>query len=86
MVGTRQQNIARIENPAYQGHSLSLLRRIARTLGLVVHVDFIPAADIVERYARPASSSPVPQEHPAATARRRKQAPLGRRGKAQSGV
>jgi transcriptional regulator with XRE-family HTH domain len=43
MVGTQQQNIARIENPAYSGHSLSLLRRIGRALGMVVRVQFIPS-------------------------------------------
>lgn len=49
MVGTKQQNIARIENPAYDGHSLSLLRRVARALGMVVHVEFIPAEEVVAR-------------------------------------
>ncbi len=60
MVGTRQQNIARIENPAYSGHSLSLLRRVARALGMVVHVEFIPAEEVVARElgedARPKST------------------------------
>ena len=49
MVGTKQQNIARIENPAYEGHSLSLLRRVARALGMVVHVEFIPPEQVVAR-------------------------------------
>ena len=49
MVGTKQQNIARIENPAYEGHSLSLLRRVARALGMVVHVEFVPPGQVVAR-------------------------------------
>lgn len=61
MVGTRQQNIARIENPDYSGHSLSLLRRVARALGMVVHVEFIPAEQVVARElgddARPKSTT-----------------------------
>ena len=41
MVGTQQQNIARIENPAYTGHTLSLLRRVAKALDMVLRVQFI---------------------------------------------
>ena len=48
MVGTKQQNIARIENPAYSGHSLSLLRRIAHALGMVVRVQFLPSEQVLE--------------------------------------
>lgn len=48
MVGTKQQNIARIENPAYSGHSLSLLRRVGRALGMVVRVRFIPTEQAIE--------------------------------------
>lgn len=47
MVGTKQQNIARIENPAYDGHSLKLLRRVARALGTAVHVEFVPVEQVV---------------------------------------
>ena len=47
MVGTKQQNIARIENPAYSGHSLGLLRRVARALGMVVRVQFVTAEQVV---------------------------------------
>jgi hypothetical protein len=41
MVGTQQQNIARIENPAYTGHTLSLLRRVAKALDMVLRVQFV---------------------------------------------
>jgi transcriptional regulator with XRE-family HTH domain len=41
-VGTTQQQICRLESPAYEGHSLSMLRRVASVLGLHVRVAFEP--------------------------------------------
>jgi DNA-binding XRE family transcriptional regulator len=38
-VGTTQQQISRLESPAYEGHSLSMLRRVASYLGATVHVE-----------------------------------------------
>jgi len=38
-VGTSQQQISRLESPSYQGHSLSMLRRVAEVLGAAVHVE-----------------------------------------------
>ncbi len=38
-VGTTQQQISRIESPSYEGHSLSMLRRVAEVLGATVHVE-----------------------------------------------
>ncbi|HOD29498.1 MAG TPA: helix-turn-helix transcriptional regulator [Syntrophales bacterium] len=38
-VGTTQQQISRLESPAYEGHSLSMLRRVADVLGATVHVE-----------------------------------------------
>ena len=38
-VGTSQQQISRLESPGYEGHSLSMLRRIAEALGASVHVE-----------------------------------------------
>jgi len=38
-VGTSQQQISRLESPSYEGHSLSMLRRVAEVLGATVHVD-----------------------------------------------
>jgi len=35
---TSQQQISRLESPSYEGHSLSMLRRVAHTLGAEVHV------------------------------------------------
>ena len=35
---TSQQQISRLESPSYEGHSLSMLRRVAHALGADVHV------------------------------------------------
>ncbi|MBU2499191.1 MAG: helix-turn-helix transcriptional regulator [Proteobacteria bacterium] len=37
-VGTSQQQISRLESPNYEGHSLSMLRRVAEVLGASVKV------------------------------------------------
>jgi len=37
-VGTSQQQISRLESPSYEGHSLSMLRRVAEVLGASVQV------------------------------------------------
>ena len=37
---TSQQHISRLESPVYEGHSLSMLRRVAEALGATVHVVF----------------------------------------------
>jgi transcriptional regulator with XRE-family HTH domain len=38
-VKTSQQQISRLESPSYEGHSLSMLRRVAEVLGATVHVE-----------------------------------------------
>lgn len=38
LVGTSQQQISRLESPSYDGHSLSMLRRVAEVLGATVRV------------------------------------------------
>ena len=35
---TSQQQISRLESPSYEGHSLSMLRRVAEVLGVTVRV------------------------------------------------
>ena len=35
---TSQQQISRLESPSYEGHSLSMLRRVAEVLGATVRV------------------------------------------------
>ena len=37
---TTQQQVSRLESPAYEGHSLSMLRRVASVLGAEVRVVF----------------------------------------------
>jgi transcriptional regulator with XRE-family HTH domain len=38
-VGTSQQQISRLESPSYEGHSLSMLRRVAEALHATVRVE-----------------------------------------------
>ena len=38
-VGTSQQQISRLESPGYEGHSLSMVRRVAEALGATVRVE-----------------------------------------------
>jgi ribosome-binding protein aMBF1 (putative translation factor) len=42
LIGTSQPTIARLEDADYQGHSLSMLRRIATALGRPLHISFGP--------------------------------------------
>ena len=39
---TSQQQISRLESPSYEGHSLSMLRRVAKVLSAKVRVVFEP--------------------------------------------
>lgn len=43
-LGTSQQQISRLESPAYEGHSLSMLRRVAHALGASLHLTIEPAS------------------------------------------
>jgi transcriptional regulator with XRE-family HTH domain len=54
---TTQQQISRLESPGYEGHSLSMLRRVARVLNAHVRVVFEPGKKVAvnrvaERSAR----------------------------------
>ena len=42
LVGTQQSTIARLEDADYDGHSLTMLRRIAQALDQRVEVRFVP--------------------------------------------
>lgn len=42
LLGTSQQQISRLESPGYEGHSLSMLRRVAEALHARVRVTFEP--------------------------------------------
>jgi transcriptional regulator with XRE-family HTH domain len=41
---TSQQNVSRLESTSYEGHSLTMLRRVARALNARVRVVFEPTA------------------------------------------
>ena len=43
-IGTRQQVIARLEDADYEGHSLSMLQRIARALKVKIDIRFVPGS------------------------------------------
>jgi len=42
MVGTTQSVISRLEDADYEGHSLAMLRRIAKALNCRIEVRFVP--------------------------------------------
>lgn len=46
LVGTSQQQISRIESPSYEGHSLSMLRRVSEVLGATIQIK-------IQRKSRP---------------------------------
>ena len=48
---TSQQQISRLESPGYQGHSLSMLRRVAQALSARVKVTFEPEPSPVSHLA-----------------------------------
>lgn len=54
---TSQQNISRLESPAYEGHSLTMLRRVAKVLSAKVRVVLEPADEPAGGHL---AESPVP--------------------------
>ena len=54
---TPQQQISRLESTAYEGHSSSLLRRVAKALGATVHRSLVPGH--LDRSKRVAESKTV---------------------------
>lgn len=42
LLGTKQPAIARLEDADYEGHSLSMLQRIAKVLGQRIELRFVP--------------------------------------------
>ncbi len=52
LLGTRQQAIARLEDPAYTGHSLSMVRKYVEALGASIRVTIVPS-EAVGAYAAP---------------------------------
>ncbi len=53
---TSQQQISRLESPAYEGHSLRMLRRVAEAMGATVYIVFESGAKARSRLS-PASRS-----------------------------
>lgn len=54
LLKTSQQQISRLESPNYEGHSLSMLRRVANALHARVRVVFEPLSETKElRVAEP---------------------------------
>ena len=45
-IGTTASVISRLENADYEGHSLSMLRRIATALNRKVKISFVPLEDV----------------------------------------
>src|SRR5215471_18683382 len=54
---TSQQNISRLESPSYEGHSLTMLRRVAKALRANVRVVLEPENEAAGAYL---ADSPVP--------------------------
>jgi len=55
MLGTKQQAVARLEDPSYRGHSLNMVRKYAEALGARVDVTVIPAESAIEYNLRQAA-------------------------------
>jgi transcriptional regulator with XRE-family HTH domain len=58
LLGTKQQAIARLEDPSYTGHSLSMVRRYVEALGAIIDVTVVPAERSAE-YATARSLKPL---------------------------
>ena len=43
LIGSKQPVIARLEDADYEGHSLTMLQRIALALNLRIEINFVPA-------------------------------------------
>ena len=59
LLGTKQQAIARLEDPAYTGHSLSMVRKYVEALGANLDVTIIPAETTEQKYAAQRSPKPL---------------------------
>ena len=58
MLGTKQQAIARLEDPTYTGHSLSMVRKYVEALGASLQVTIVPA-ETASEYVAQHSSKPL---------------------------
>jgi DNA-binding XRE family transcriptional regulator len=53
LLGTKQQAIARLEDPTDTGHSLSMVRKYIEALGASLDVTSIPTENMTERSPKP---------------------------------
>lgn len=58
LLGTKQQAIIRLEDPAYTGHSLSMVRRCVEALGASLDVTVVPL-ESSDAYAAQGSAKPL---------------------------
>jgi len=58
LLGTKQQAIARLEDPAYSGHSLSMVRKYVEALGASLRVTIILPAEASGAYTVQRSQRP----------------------------
>ncbi len=59
-IGSKQAVISRLEDADYEGHSLSMLQRIAAALGKQVTIEFHDAAKARTKPAHPRRLAPAP--------------------------
>ena len=62
MLSTQQQAIARLEDPTYTGHSLSMIRKYVEALGASLDVTIVPAEES-DSYAAKRSPKPLLANH-----------------------
>lgn len=48
LLDTKQQAIARLEDPAYTGHSLTMVRRYVEALGASLQINIVPASNAAD--------------------------------------
>lgn len=56
MIGTTQSVISRLEDADYEGHSLSMLNRVAQALNREVKIDLVPTVPSLEDASFPRPS------------------------------
>lgn len=56
MIGTTQSVISRLEDADYEGHSLSMLNRVAQALNREVKIDLVPTVPSLEDTSFPRPS------------------------------
>lgn len=57
LIGTSRTTITRLEDADYEGHSLSMLRRVAAALNKKVEINFVPA--LQKAYAKTEEMQPA---------------------------